>query len=127
MRAELEHLGRDNAEQQQSSATFILKLTETRFLSQAAIDDIVQGWNGIFTHTVERLEAGVRAKLASAGVEIDSIEGLEGLFSDVPNPFDGLGTRYQQEKYFHDMLGLVVSLYFDVLCSIPMHTCCLIA
>ena len=49
-------LGSDKVAQQRSSALFLLKLK----LSQVAIDDIVQEWNGLFSHTLQRLHAEVR-------------------------------------------------------------------
>ncbi len=55
-------------------------------------------FDGLFSHTVQRLQAGIRAKLAAAGIEIDDIEGLNEVFQDVPNPFEG-----------RDTLGLQVS------------------
>lgn len=107
-------LGTDKAAQQRSSALFLLKLKESRRLSQAAIDDIVHDWDGLFSHTVKRLQARVKAKLATAGIDVDGIEGLQEVFQDVPNPFDGLQTRHMQEKYYHESLGLVVSNPFPI-------------
>ncbi len=102
-------LGTDKAVQQRSSALFLLKLKESKRLSQVAIDDIVHEWDGLFTHIVQRLQAGIRAKLAAAGIEIDDIEGLNEVFQDVPNPFEGLETHHKQEKFYRDTLGLQVS------------------
>lgn len=58
---------------------------------------------------VERLQAGVKAKLAESGVDPASISGLDGVFEEI-DPFDGLRTFHLQEKYFHEKLGLIVSL-----------------
>ena len=77
-------------------------------MSQVAIDDIVQEWGSLFSHTTHRLNARVRERLACVGVNADSIEGLHDVFHDHPSPFEGLETRHLQEKYYRDSLGLVV-------------------
>ena len=51
--------GTDKLLQQRVSALFLLKLKEFRKLSQVAIDDIVTECDGVFSHTVQRLYAGV--------------------------------------------------------------------
>ena len=103
MQSDLHYLlGIDKAVQQRSSALFLLRLKESRRLSQAAIDDIIREWDGLFSHTVGRLKAIVRAKLATAGIDFSAIEGLKvTLEEDVINPFEGLETRHKQERFYH--------------------------
>ena len=111
VRADLDLLlGLDIAAQQRSAGLFLLKLKEHRRLSQAAIDDIVQEWNGLF---LQRLNARESEKLASSGIDVDSIERLQEVFQDFPSLFQGLETRYFQEKYFRESLGLLVSIYMQ--------------
>ena len=99
----------DVAQVRRSSALFILKLKEQRRVSQVAVDDIVESCKSLFSQTIVRVQAGVRAKLAEAGIEPHAIDGLGGVFDDVTDPFQGLETCHLQEKYFRDELGLVVS------------------
>ena len=106
-------LGIDKDIQQRSSALFLLKLKEHRRISQTAVDDIVADWNGLFSHSVQRLYARVRETLASSGVDVCSIDGLQEVFEEVPHPFEGLETRFKQEKFFTETLGLVVSLHLN--------------
>ena len=40
-----------------------------------------------FSQTIVRVQAGVRAKLAEAGIEPHAIDGLWGVFDDVTDPF----------------------------------------
>lgn len=47
-------LGIDKDIQQRSSALFLLKLKAHRSISQVAIDDIVEDWDGLFSHSVSR-------------------------------------------------------------------------
>ena len=53
----------------------------------------------------------VRDKFASVGVDPDDVEGLSEVFSNLPQPFEGLETCYKQEKYYREKMGLVVSIY----------------
>ena len=92
-------------------AQFILKLKESRQVSQVVIDDVVEGCTSVFQDTVRRLRANVFAKLAMAGVDVNDVQGLEGLFNEIPQPFEDLETRHKQEKYFRESMGLVVSYY----------------
>ena len=86
-----------------------MKLKEERRLTQVAIDDIVTGIEDVLEKSVVRTKAGVRAKLASCGIDPNSISGLDDVFSDVVKPFAGLETGFKQESYFKDVLGLLVT------------------
>ena len=68
----------------------------------------MEEWGGLFSHTVKRLNARVRERLSSTGIDVEAIDGLDQVFEDVPHPFEGLKTRFLQEKYYRDSLGLVV-------------------
>ena len=100
-------IGSDVMQVRRSSALFILKLKEQRRVSQVAVDDIVESCKSLFSQTIVRVQAGVRAKLAEAGIEPHAIDGLGGVFDDVTDPFQGLETCHLQEKYFRDELGLI--------------------
>ena len=109
--ADIDHLiGVDEEKIQRSSALFLLKLKEHRRISQVGIDDIVQGATGLFYQVSDRLQAGIRAKLAEADIDFEAIHGLDDVFNDLPNPFCGIETSYLQENYYRQSLGLVVSM-----------------
>ena len=61
-----------------------------------------------------RAKAGICAKLAAAGIDPGTIPGLDEVFEDVTHPFCGLETGFKQEKYFRDILGLLVRIKNDV-------------
>ena len=106
-------------EVRRSSALFLLKLKEQRRISQVAIDDIVDSCKGLFSQTIGQVQAGVRAKLADCGVDLESIQGLDTAFSSVTDPFDGIETHHLPEKYFRETLGLIISWtcnYMHFLC-----------
>ncbi len=109
--ADLNHLlGTSKDVQKRSAALFLLRMKESKRLSQAAIDEIVSEWDTLFSHTVHTLTATVRSKLATAGIDYQEIEGLPETFVNITSPFEGLETRFKQEKYYRDFLGLVVSI-----------------
>ena len=105
---DIDHLlGIDATCQKKASALFLMKLKESRHLSQPAIDDIVEGCRLVFSHTVKRIHSGVHAKLAKVGIEEDV---LDDVFFSLADPFTGLETRHLQEKCFKEDFGLVVSV-----------------
>ena len=109
---DLDHLlGTDKKTQQRTSALFVLKLKETRRLSQAAIDDVLEGYQGVFNLTIQRMRCGVNASLADAGIDPVDVPRLRNVFTDMVNPFEGLETYDKQESYFRDKLDLLVRTY----------------
>lgn len=104
-------MGTDVQARRRSSALFLLKLKEHRRITQTAIDDIVEGSQSLFQQTVQTIEAGVRACLANNGIDPGDIKGLNATFQGLIDPFQGLESRYNQEKYYKENLGLVVSTY----------------
>jgi hypothetical protein len=103
-------LGSDAEEVQRSSALFILKLKEKFHVSQVAIDAVVEGSRMLFAQVLQRVKAGVRAKLAQVGLDAETI-GLEDVYKNIVDPFDGINTCHLQEKYFREKLDLIVSNY----------------
>lgn len=75
-------------------------------MSQAAIDDVLDGCKTVFSHTTQRLQSGVRSRLVMLGLDETAFDDL---FSGVTDPFEGLETRHKQEKCFKEDFGLVVS------------------
>ena len=53
-------LGIDKNVQQRSAALFLLKLKEHRRISQVAIDDMIQEWDGLFSSSMQHLHARIR-------------------------------------------------------------------
>lgn len=92
------------------SALYLLKLKEQRKISQVAIDDIVSDSRDLFHHTITRVQANVKAKLAESGISVDAIAGLDDAFTSVSDPFSGLETAYLQEKFYREQLCLIVNL-----------------
>ena len=100
----------DEKEIRLSSALLILKLKEQCHVSQNAVNIIVGECKGLLSQTLTRVQAGLKARLASLVLDPKVITGLDDVFSEIIDPFQGLHTYYLQQKYYHEELGLVVSL-----------------
>lgn len=83
LQAEVDHLGTDQEKQKRASA--LLKLKESKQVSQV-VDEIVSGWDTLFSHTTLRIQAGVRASLAAAGIDSSTLPGLNEVFENIPKP-----------------------------------------
>ena len=92
----------------------MFQLKQSKQVSQVVIDEIVSKWHTLFSHTTLRIQAGVRASLAAAGIDGSTLPGLDEVFDNIPKPFDGLETRFKQEKYYCESLFLVLSIYIDI-------------
>lgn len=101
-------LHRDAHEQKKKSILFLMQLKEERFLTQAAINDVVGGCKEVFAHTLCRIKAGISEKLSRSGIDIDGHE-LNSIFDDMSDPFTGLGSAYLQDKFITEKLGCIVS------------------
>ena len=81
----------------------MLKLKETCRLSQAAIDDVVEGTRMVFSkpfrdYTVVSMQNWLLLVLMTDIV-----------FADLTDLFVDLETQHKQDKYFVEDLGLIVS------------------
>ena len=100
----------DEKEICRSSALLILKLKEQCHVSQNAINIIVEECKGLFNQTLTRVQAGLRARLASLGLDPEVISEIDDVFSETNDPFKELHSYYLQQKYYREELGLIVSL-----------------
>ena len=99
-----------------SAAQFILQLREGRQVSQVAIADIKEGCNKLCSETVKTLQAKIRGQLSTAGINCDSVPGLNDTLSMDVDIFEGINSNYLFEKFCVDRFGCVVSQHC-------MHVC----
>lgn len=93
-------------------AMWILKLKETNKLTQTCVDGVLQHVTELCTSTVLELGEAVKLRLASAGINIKDIPGLQDLFtasSHLCQPFEGLLTYHHQLKFYSSNLKFIVS------------------
>ncbi len=102
-------LDRDVHEQMKKSILFLLQLKEERLITQAAVNDIVTGCREVFKHTVHHLKAGVSQTLAQSGIDLNDVNGLDGVFNEISDPFMGIETSYLQDKFISQELECNVS------------------
>ena len=78
-------------------------------MSQVALDDVIDGCQRVILQRSNDIKKQVWEVLTASGIDPDGVNGLESIFESEYNPFSGLETKYKQEKYFQEQLGLVVS------------------
>ena len=100
----------DEFEQKTVCAQFILKLKEIKGISQTAVDKVVQGVQGMFSHVTARLKAGIQERLARCEVDYNSIPDLDTFINCIQLPFSGFETAHLQEKFYREHFGLLVSV-----------------
>lgn len=103
------------------SAKFLLKATEVYKLSQTALDNLIPDIGILFQ---EFFEAEMKRRLQNCGLSIDDHQALYNM--EAFDPFKGLHTRYLQEKYYVEQLGLIVSIFTFYVIQIALwikYTC----
>ena len=88
------------------SAKFLLKATEVYKVSQTALDNFIPDISILFQ---EFFEAEMKRQLQNCGLSINDHQALYNM--EAFDPFKGLHTRYLQEKYYVEQLGLIVSIF----------------
>ena len=75
------------------------------------MDSIISGMKIILGSVTEKLHNGITAILQDGDIQLSDAQtkAINGLFNDAINPFEKLGTRYQQDKYLEDHLNYLVS------------------
>ena len=92
LHCDIQYLTGTDIDRMQRSNALLLKLKEKRCISQVAIDDVVAGSRNLISQTITHVQAGVKDKLAEAGIDPESIKGLNDVFESV-DPFENLGTK----------------------------------
>ncbi len=91
----------------------LLKTKEIRKVSQIALDGIVDNVTSIIHLTVDKLKCEVDNTLKSSGINgvISTFSSLGDVFNntDIRDPFNGLSSKYLQDKFYKDHFNLLVS------------------
>ena len=106
------HHKKKHTDHEQQIALFLLKSKEIRKVSQVSLDGLIDDFTSLLSFKVHTLENNVQLCLLANGINMDNVESLRSLFCDphIINPFEGLHSKYLQQKYFQEKLGLVVIL-----------------
>ncbi len=102
----------DTISRKKAAAIWILKVQEKYKLTQSTMALILKDMTGFIQDLLSDLQDEINASFSSVGIDQSSIPGLSELFSPTSmygSPFDGLQSQYQQQKYYKEELGLIVS------------------
>lgn len=93
-------------ERKKKSCLLLMQLKEERMLTQAAINDVVQGCQNVVSYAL----SSVRSKVnhLSSQFHTEEIEEVKAAITDVFDPFAGLETSYLQETFIRKEMGCIV-------------------
>ena len=97
-------------------AEFILKTRDGKKLTQVTTNGILEDSTLLVQNTVQIIERRVLETMKSRAVD-DIVSEVQGLFCDesLRNPFHGLQTQYQQEKFIQNNFNYVASFLFIII------------
>ena len=74
------------------------------------MDGIIDGMKIIFSSITGKLESEIERNLQDNDIQLNDAQLaiIKGIFENVTNPFEKLGTRYQQDKYIQEHLNYLV-------------------
>ena len=75
------------------------------------MDSIISGMKVIFSSVTEKLHGDIKRILQDGDIQLSDTQltAIRSLFENDTNPFEKLGTRYQQDKYIQEHLNYLVS------------------
>ena len=109
----------DGASHRKTNAEFIMKHSEGRQLSQAALDDVIKGCRAICKQTLGTVKEIITVALSDIGI-VDP--GFTDMLSTIPDPFDGLESQYTRENFYKQHFNYVVSscLHISIVLMAPV-------
>lgn len=108
-----------SADKQKVAALFILKTLELRKVLETLLLDLIGDIEEFLQYKVNALEVNITARLHSSGVNVASLKVDDVFESARSSSFHGLQTKFYQEKYFKENLGLIVSFSVNLLSILP--------
>ena len=76
-----------------------------------ALAEIKEECNKLCNEAVKELQTDVKAKLESAGIDCDSVDGLSDSLCKEVDLFENVGSNYLFEKFCIDHFGYLVSTH----------------
>lgn len=90
----------------EKNAEFLMSLTEGKQLSQAAIEEVIEGCRSIHNQAVSQYREKMNQKLLEAGIDPSITSEIE-----QTDPFEGLHSAHLRKKYYKEHFGYVVSVF----------------
>ena len=98
------------------AARWILKTRESRYLTRAATQGIIEDVQDLVSAISQSMEVQTHAVLRESGIDFDSVPNLKEVFSGpATKPFEGLASFHQQILYYRKHFNLVVSVFHPYL------------
>ena len=97
------------------AALFLLKAKECLKVSQTALDELITDIDTLLLLQLEAAKDSVVNLLSNQQVPDSIIDEVKDAFDAEDSPFLGLQSKYSQNKFFIDHLGLVVQNYLFTL------------
>ena len=90
----------------------IQSLSHHHILVQAALNGILDGIQSIFGSTLTKIKSEITTTLHDAGFSLstDQQQLMDKVINNAADPFEGIGTRYLQDKYIQEHLDYLVSI-----------------
>ncbi len=89
-----------------SSARFLLQLREGKGLSQVAVDTVVEGCEKVVNECLHHVHMDIKSSIQDP----EKLEMIDSAFQNRVLPFNGLQTKYQQEKFYVQEFNMIVSM-----------------
>ena len=92
-------------------ALFLLKAKEVHNLSQRALDGLITDMTILLQQYTVYFKADIERYLCNLELNITECTEIQNIFSNLEqiDPFQGLHSKFMQEKVFREQFGLVVS------------------
>ena len=98
------------------AARWILKTRESRYLTRAATQGVIEDVQELVSVISQSMEIQTRAVLHDSGIDFDSVPNLKRVFSGpATKPFEGVASFHQQIQYCRKHFSLVVSVFHSYL------------
>ena len=93
------------------AAQWILKTRESRYLTRAATQGIIEDVQDLLTVVSQSMETQTRDVLHESGIDFDTVPNLKMVFSGpASKPFEKVASFHQQLQYYRKHFDLVVSV-----------------
>lgn len=110
-------LNNDKVNLSRANALCVLKSKEKGRVPQTVVDSFVENATQVTQTSIDLLKAGVTNCLQKAGINVETLPGLQDLFDEnslISNPFDGIDKESLQYKYYKEKFNLVVSIKYII-------------
>lgn len=107
-------------------ALFVLKTREVLNLSESATKQIITDVTDLLEQTLIDVHMQMEQVLSANHIQSETLISFKEIFQEHSNPFVDLQSKYMQDQYLCEHLGLVVCCYY-ILCMLIIIPTCIIS